>query len=108
MKKLIVPAILVVLVACGTTKAALTQADADRGAKEFSGLTLADLNQGQIDAEKYCAQCHQYKKPQTRTQEQWKEIVPRMAKKDRPGILKIDAKTEKSILAYYVTMSKPN
>lgn len=105
MKKLIVPAILAVLVACGTTKAALTQADADRGSQKFSGLTLASLSQGQANAETYCSKCHQLKKPQSRTEDQWREIVPRMAKKNGSGI---DAKTEQSILAYYVTMSKPN
>lgn len=103
MKKLVVPILLLALVACGTSKMALTQADADRGAQKFSGLTLADLNQGKTDAETFCAKCHQYKKPQTRTEEQWREIVPRMAKKNGSNI---DAKTEKSILAYLVTMSK--
>lgn len=103
MKKFVVPALLLVLVACGSSKMALTQADADRGAQKFSGLSLADLNQGKTDSETFCIKCHGYKKPQTRTESEWREIVPRMAKKNGSGI---DAKTEKSILAYMVTMSK--
>jgi len=103
MKKMIIPFFLLGLVACGTTKVvSLSQADVDRGAQKFAGLTLEDLNQGKMDAEKFCSKCHGYKKPSTRTEAQWKEIVPRMAKKNGSGI---DAKTEKSILMYLVTMS---
>lgn len=103
MKKLFIPTLLLGLVACGTSKMALTQADVDRGAQKFPGLTLADLNQGKTDFETHCGKCHGLKKPQGRTEEQWREIVPRMAKKNGSGI---DAKTEKSILSYMVTMSK--
>lgn len=103
MKKLFASVFILAMVACGTAKVGLTQADADRGAQKFPGLTLSALNQGQADAETFCSKCHQYKKPQTRTEEQWKEIVPRMAKKNNSGI---DEKTQQSILSYYVTMSK--
>lgn len=106
MKKLFIPLLLLGLVACGTSKKlGLTQADADRGAQKFSGLTLADLNAGKSNFETHCAKCHGLKKPQSRTEEQWREIVPRMAKKNGSNI---DAQTEKSILAYVVTMSKPS
>lgn len=106
MKKLIIPALLLGLAACGTSKVAtLSQTDVDRGAQKFPGLTLSDLNQGKTDFETYCVKCHALKKPQTRTEEQWKEIVPRMAKKNGSGI---DAKVEHSILVYMVTMSKAN
>lgn len=104
MKKLIIPALLLGLVACGTSKVAtLSQTDVERGAQKFPGLTLSALNQGKTDSETYCAKCHAYKKPQGRTEEQWRGIIPRMAKKNNSGI---DAKTEQSILAYYVTMAK--
>ena len=106
MKKLLIPALLLGLVACGTSKvASLSQADADRGAQKFPGLTLSDLNAGKTNFETYCGKCHALKKPQTRTEDQWREVVPRMAKK--PGS-NIDAKTEQSILAYMVTMGKPS
>jgi len=107
MKKLVIPTLMLALVACGTSKVASTfsQSDVDRGATKFSGLTLAALEKGKIDSETYCVKCHGYKKPQGRTEEQWREIVPRMAKKANSGI---DAQTEQSILAYMVTMSKPN
>jgi len=102
MKKMFIPVLLLGMVACGTAKMAMTQADADRGAQKFPGLTLADLNQGKIDSETYCTKCHGYKKPKARTEEEWRTIVPRMAKKQGSGI---DEKTEKLILAYMVTMS---
>lgn len=104
MKRLIIPtAMAIILVACGTSKIILSQADVDRGAQKFPGLTLAELNQGKTDAEMYCSKCHQYKKPKSRTEEQWREIVPRMAKMKNS---EIDTKTEQSILRYLVTMSK--
>ncbi len=55
------------------------------GRKNSPGLTLADLNQGKTDYETYCGKCHALKKPQGRTEEQWREIITENGQKERFG-----------------------
>jgi cytochrome c5 len=78
-----------------------SQADADRASAKFPGITLAEINEGKSLYEANCGKCHGLKKPASRNEEKWRQIVPRMAKK-----AKIDAETEAKILKYVVTMSE--
>ncbi len=109
MKKIIFILSLVILFSCGSTKLLTpTQADVDRGSTKFSGLTLASLNEGKAHFETQCTQCHGLKDPKKKTEEEWKSIVPEMAKKANKKAKKevIDAAMEASILQYVVTMGK--
>jgi len=102
MKKYIVIAALF-LAACGTAlKLALpapSQADADRGATTFPGITVEDLNKGKTAYESNCKGCHDAFHPSKFSEEKWRKEVPKMAKK-----AKIDAATEEQILKYVLTM----
>lgn len=101
MKTTILFCLIIVLAACASKKSvvALSQTDADRAATEFPGATLASLNEGKMHFEANCNKCHGLKKPASRTEAEWREIMPRMAKK-----AKIDANIENLILQYVVTM----
>ena len=96
------------LTACGAKLAALTQADADRGAKTIPGLTLAQLNEGQSLFKMKCSQCHPLKNPTSRTADEWRKVVPKMAAQAerRANKQKIDPAAQEKILKYLVTMSK--
>lgn len=88
--------------ACASKKVvvAMSQTDADRAAAIFPGASLASLNDGKMKYEANCGKCHGLKKPTSRNEAQWREIVPRMAVK-----AKVDSGTENLILQYVVTMS---
>jgi cytochrome c5 len=101
-----------ILVACGTAKNSgpkvetlPTQGDVDRVQTKFPGYTLTDLNEGKQLFEANCNLCHGYKKPASRTEEEWKEIVPRMVKKvnNKEGH-SVSADGEQKILRYVITM----
>jgi len=97
------------LVSCGSTQLlAPAASDVARGAGKYPDLTLNQLNEGKLNYEKQCVSCHGLKKPASRTEEQWKSIVPRMAAKaqKKAGKEVIDQATQQSILRYLVTMGK--
>lgn len=98
--------LLSVLVACSAKLAIPTQADADKGAAKFPGYTLSDMNAGKSAFEVNCGKCHGLKKPSSRTEDQWKETVPRMVKKANKKEEKINAKTQEDILRYLIVMAK--
>jgi len=104
MKTTILLCIILVLTACAAKKSiVLSQNDADRANTTFPGASLASLNEGKMHYEQNCNKCHGLKKPASRTEAEWREIVPRMAKK-----AKVDANTENLILQYVVTMGPLN
>lgn len=107
MKKSILFAALCLLTACGAKLAVLTQADADRGAQKFPGLTLKDLQEGQSLFKAKCSQCHPLKNPTSRDEAAWRKVVPRMAAKAerRANKQKIDPATQEKILKYLITAS---
>ena len=101
-----------ILVACGTAKNSSpkvetlpTQGDVDRVQTKFPGYTLTDLNEGKQLFEANCNLCHGLKKPASRTEEEWKTIVPRMVKKvnNKEGH-SVSADGEEKILRYVITM----
>ena len=95
------------LTACGAKLAVLTQADADRGAKKFPGITLSDLAEGQMLFKTNCSQCHPLKNPTSRDEAQWRKVVPKMAAKAerKANKKKIDGITQEKILKYLITAS---
>jgi cytochrome c2 len=108
MRKILLLAFIVIVSACGTVKLLTpTQADADRGTQKFTGYTLADLNQGKTLFEQDCAKCHRLKRPESRNEEQWNKIVPKMVKKanKEAGTEKINQADQDLILHYLITMN---
>ncbi len=100
----------IVLAACSAKVTMMSESDASRAAKKFSGTTLANLNEGKTNYEANCGLCHGLKKPDARTEEQWREIVPRMVNQvnKKLGKEEIDAQEQQNILAYLVTMGATN
>jgi len=86
--------------ACGTTLklAVPAESDATRAAAKFPGTTLADLNKGKAAYDANCGKCHGLKDPVRYSEEKWKKVNPRMAKKAG-----VDAATEELILKYVLT-----
>ncbi len=108
MKRTIIISAMILLAGCATVKLITpTQADVDRVLSKYPGYSLAELNEGKMNFEHRCTQCHKLKNPASRTEEQWNKIVPRMVQKANKKSEVIDAKTKDSILRYLVTMSAP-
>ncbi|MBL0343261.1 MAG: c-type cytochrome [Bacteroidetes bacterium] len=108
MKKIIYTISILVFVSCGSTKLlSPTQADVDRGAKKYTDITLASLNEGKSIFETECTKCHSLKDPKKKSEAQWKTIVPRMTAKanKKAGSEVIDARKQELILQYVSTMS---
>ena len=105
MKKLIVLFFVAVLSACSVKLLTPTQPDADRGAKIFPGLTLDELAQGKKLNEEKCTTCHGLKKPGAFSEEDWKKIIPNMARRaEKANKPEIDSKSQDLILKYILTM----
>lgn len=97
---------LLFLAACAGRKlAAPVQADADRGAATFQGLTLDQLLNGKQVLEANCGACHNMPKPKHESAEAWKGIVPNMVvKANRKLGNTIDPAKEEALLRYLIVM----
>jgi cytochrome c5 len=101
MKKIIILISVTFFVACAAYKPlAPSQTDAERATQKFPGTTLADLNQGKTIFEESCKKCHSLKKPFTKSEEEIRNVLPKMAKK-----AKIDSQQEDLVLKYLLTMN---
>lgn len=58
------------------------------------------MNAGKAAFEANCGKCHGLKKPSSRNEEQWRQVVPRMAKKVNKSEVKIDEATQEKIIRY--------
>jgi len=107
MKKATIILLFAALTACTAIKLLTpTQTDADRGTQKFKGYTLVDLNQGKSLFETKCTVCHKAKNPASKSEDEWKEIVPKMAARSKNrGKGEIDAQSQELILKYLITMS---
>lgn len=97
------------LTGCGGPKILVpTEADAQRGAASFPGLTLADLHTGKTNVETYCVKCHDAESPREYPPAEWEKIIPKMAAiaKKKTGKVIIDNATQESIRKYFVVMSE--
>lgn len=83
-----------------------SQADADRGASKYPGLTVEELKHGKELYELKCAQCHPAGAPSSKTADEWKKIVPDMAAKAaQNGKDPITKSEQQTILKYLTTMT---
>ncbi len=107
MKKVILFVITAFLFSCGSARLLVpVQTDAEVMKSKFPAITLEELNKGKADFEAQCGNCHGYKNPLKKSEEQWKTTVPKMAAKakKKAGREVIDEATQQSILKYLITM----
>ena len=97
---------LALLTACNAKLMELTQSDADRATTKFKGITLASLNEGKVNYQQNCDECHPLKRPSAKSEQKWNKVVPEMVikLKKKMGKEVIDAKKHESLLQYLVTM----
>jgi len=83
------------------------QSDVQVGTAKFPGLTLAQLDEGRTLFKHRCTQCHLAKNPTSRDEEEWRDIVPKMAAKaeKKTHKKKIPPADQELILKYLITMS---
>lgn len=104
MKKLSIIASTLILVACGSTKIiSISQADVDRAATKYPGITSEQLVEGQKLYAANCAKCHTLFAPGKFGEKRWKHEIEEMSGKDYANI---DSKTQESITKYILTFAK--
>src|SRR4051794_31869909 len=108
MKKLSILFLIAILSACSVKLAPVTQPDVERADKIHPGATMTYLNEGKSNFQHFCTQCHGLKDPKSRTQEQWQQLVPKMAERAARSEKKekIEGDVRESILTYLRTMAK--
>ncbi len=107
-KPLLLLSFIALLTACTATKLIIpSQADADRGAPKFPGISVAELNDGKAIYEQHCQSCHKLKSPKSEDEKEWNRIVPVMVKKTnkKAGKEVVDVKSQEILLKYLITMS---
>jgi cytochrome c2 len=94
----------IVLMACSPKLMVPVQADADRS----GNASLAELQKGRTLYTAHCGNCHPMKRPDSRSVEEWKSIVPRMVKKvnKQAGSAALTGADEALILQYVSAMSQ--
>jgi hypothetical protein len=105
MKNILIIFSFVSLTACSAKLLLPTQTDVNRVLTRYPGYTWNQLMAGKAIYER---NWRILKNPSSRSEEQWKEIVPRMVKKlnKRKGKEVIDSKGQETLLRYLITMSK--
>ena len=107
MKKSIIVASLFLLAACSAKMITPSQGDADRVSVRVPGTTLADLNEGKSLFESKCTQCHSLNRPSSKTEAEWREIVPDMAQRAAKAHKQlIDEHAQAQILKYLTAYCK--
>lgn len=107
MKKSIAILSLLILTACSVKLVAPTQTDADRVAQRMPGTTLADLQEGKSLFETKCTQCHGIKKPSSKTESEWQQIIPIMAKRaEKDHAQLITGHDQEQIMKYLTAYAK--
>lgn len=107
MKKWLLAGSLGLLIACGASKILEpTEYDAVKAKTTFPEVTLADLQAGKNIYQQHCGSCHPHKKITKFTENQWRNITPKMVIKTNKKFNNvIDAAGEAQLLKYVVTMS---
>ena len=106
MKTWIFLSIAAVAVGCAASKqVAITESDLSLAKTEFSGVTLAELQTGQVLYTEHCQSCHALKDPASEGIRGWKKHVPEMVEMaNRDKAADLDKKEEQAILRYVITM----
>jgi len=82
-----------------------TQTDVDRMSAQIDGLSLADLTEGKALYDAHCGSCHPKKAPSSKTEKEWRKIVPYMSNKvNKKKGLVIGEDEQEKILRYVLTM----
>ena len=106
MKKIALLLFTILFAGCFSAKLIVpSQNDIDRVQVKFPNYTLSELNHGKALFEQNCGKCHGLKNPSSRSEDEWKQIVPRMSKKVNRKTEILDAKAQEDILRYLITMS---
>ena len=104
MKKITIIACSLILVACGSAKMiSISQADVDRAATKYPGITSEQLVEGQKLYAANCAKCHTLYAPSKFGEKRWNHEIDEMSGKEYANI---DAKTKESITKYILTFAK--
>ena len=94
-----------ILIGCKATLLLVpTESDVERGKSKYPDYTLTQLSQGKLLYEQNCQSCHNLKKPTSRTEEEWKAIVPNMSKQVNKTSMVLKNTEQELILRYLVTM----
>lgn len=106
MKKWVFLFIAAVAIGCAASKqVAITESDLSSAKTEFSGVTLAELQTGQVLFTEHCQSCHALKDPASEGIRGWKKHVPEMVEMaNRDKAADLDKKEEQAILRYVITM----
>ena len=106
MRKAVFIFLLTLLCACSVKLVTPTQSDVDRVSPRFPAYTLAELTAGKTLYEQKCSQCHGLKDPSKEPEDEWRKIVPDMAKKAaaNPDATKFTDQDQERILRYLITM----
>lgn len=91
-----------------TTMSPFTETEMARAQNKFPGITSDQLVLGKTLYEGNCGTCHGLKKAGNYTEQEWREINPKMVvKANKYKGANLDAEAEQNILKYLVTMAKP-
>jgi nitrate/TMAO reductase-like tetraheme cytochrome c subunit len=90
--------ICVFIAACSHKLYAPVEADAAWANTKWENIDLAALYRGKKYYSKNCGKCHSLKNPAKYSEKEWRQIMPKMAKK-----AKINDTTANIILAYVLT-----
>jgi hypothetical protein len=93
----------VLLSACAAKISAPTDVQLTEASKYYPGITISDLNDSKALYENSCGSCHPLKKPSSRTEEQWRTIMPKMVVKANKKGYGIDKMKEDKLLAYVLS-----
>jgi len=93
----------VLLSACAAKISAPSEAQVKEASKYYAGITISDLNDSKALYENSCGSCHPLKKPSSRTEEQWRSIMPKMVVKANKKGYGIDKVKEDKLLAYVLS-----
>ena len=104
MKKITVIVSVLILAACGSAKIiSISQADVERSATKYPGITSEQLVEGQKLYAANCAKCHTLFAPSKFGEKRWNHEIEVMSGKQ---FADIDAKTKESITKYILTFAK--
>lgn len=101
MKKISFVIALFLVAACSSKVIKPTQSSVDRISGSFSGVTLADLEEGRNLLKTKCGTCHDLPKPELGPEKYWRGIVPPMAEK-----AKLNEDQTSKVLQYCISVSK--
>ena len=105
LRNFILLALITFLTACSVKLLTPKQSDVDRVSDKFPGYSLMELKEGKEMFKDNCSKCHRLKDPQSKTEAEWREIVPKMVARAQKKSITITEKEQDAILKYLITMS---